>query len=625
MASTTTQAFPQPLPFSPERSAAQAPKGPYSAARRPFLYLLHVGLLAAVYFAAARLGLCLAFAGGNVSPLWPPAGIALAALLLFGCRLWPGVALGAFLANVLTDLPIAAACGMAVGNTLEALVGASLLRRAAGFQNPLGRLRDALWLVVLGAGCAPTVAATFGVTSLWLSGVFPWQALGSVWATWWLGDSMGVIVVAPVLLLGWTTWSSRETAWRAAEAVGLLTLLILMGGSVFGGVLDRTASIYPLAYLLFPPVIWAALRFGPRGASAAILILSCMAVAGTIRGLGPFVRETPQESLLLLQAFLGVVAVTGLILASSTVERTRAIETRAARESEERFRHAFGGAPIGMAIVAPDGRWLKVNAALCEIVGYTSVELLAIDFQTISHPDDLEADLNHVRQVLAGEITTYQMEKRYFHKNGGLVWILLTVSLVRDDGGQPLYFISQIQDISRRKQAEEELHRAKEAAVAANQAKSEFLANMSHEIRTPMNGILGMTDLILDTPIDPQQREFLTAVKTSADSLLTVINDILDFSKIEAGKLDLNPAPFALRHGLEDMLKPLTLRASKKGLNLSFHVQPDVPDVLIGDLDRLRQVLVNLVGNAVKFTAHGEVVVTIRLASEAKDKETSRQ
>ena len=307
-----------------------------------------------------------------------------------------------------------------------------------------------------------------------------------------------------------------------------------------------------------------------------------------------------------------------LELTTENAERKRAEEEL--RRSEKRFRSSMEYAAIGMALVAPDGRWLRVNRALCKIVGYCEAELLATDFQSITHPDDLEEDLKNVRKILAGEIDAYEMEKRYIHKEGHSVWIQLNVSLVRDADGQPLHFISQIQDITERKRQASELAAARDVAVESARVKAEFLANMSHEIRTPMNGIIGMTGLLLDSPLNPEQHEFVDTIRTCGDTLLTLINDILDLSKIEAGKLAFETIDLDLRHAVEGVVELLAERAQSKRLELVSLVHHDVLTSLRGDPGRLRQVLMNLVSNAIKFTEHGEVVVrAVRHAETDRD------
>jgi PAS domain S-box-containing protein len=291
------------------------------------------------------------------------------------------------------------------------------------------------------------------------------------------------------------------------------------------------------------------------------------------------------------------------------IEQSRAEQEL--RESEERFRGTFENAGVGIAHTHPTGRLLRVNEKFCAIVGYPRAELLHKTFQDITHPDDLTASVGSLAALMRGESAVVGHEKRYIRKDGSPIWVELFASLQRDAAGQPTYAIAVIQDISERRRLDAELRQAKEAAEAANQAKDEFLANVSHEIRTPMNAILGMTELVLDTPLTEGQWQCLKTVKSAADNLLGVINDLLDFSKIQAGKLELAPTDFSLRAAVGDTLRALAVRAHSKGLELICYVQPDVPDALVGDAGRLRQILLNLVSNAVKFTDQGEVVVTV--------------
>ena len=297
------------------------------------------------------------------------------------------------------------------------------------------------------------------------------------------------------------------------------------------------------------------------------------------------------------------------------IERSRA--EQALREGEQRFRGTFENAAVGIAHTHLGGRFLRVNEKFCDIVGYSREELLQKTFQDITHPDDLSTSIDSIGALMRGESSSFAIEKRYLRKDGSPVWIELFVSLQRDASGNPAYAIVVIQDISQRKQLDRELRQAKETAEAANRAKDEFLANVSHEIRTPMNAILGMTELVLDTPLADDQRQSLKTVKSAADNLLGIINDLLDFAKIEAGKLELDAVPFSLRAVVGDTLRALAVRAHRKALELVCNVHSDVPDALIGDPGRVRQVLLNLVGNAIKFTECGEVVVQVETAGGA--------
>src|SRR5437764_4123078 len=274
-------------------------------------HVLQIAAFAAAYFAAARVGLLAAVAQPVVSSAWPPSGLALAALLLLGLRLWPGIALGTFLLNWTAGVSACGAAGIATGNTLAAVAAAWLLTRVVDFRPSLERVRDVIALVVVGALASTTLSATLGVASLWASGAVAPDALGRLWFVWWSGDVLGDVLVAPLLL----TWvSAGRAAGRRLEAAGLLAALLLLTG-----LLLRNPLSY--VYAVFPVLVWAALRFGSRGTAMATAVVATLTIWYTLHGLGPFVASTPTENLALLQTFLGLTAVTGLVLAAVVTER----------------------------------------------------------------------------------------------------------------------------------------------------------------------------------------------------------------------------------------------------------------------------------------------------------------
>ncbi len=293
------------------------------------------------------------------------------------------------------------------------------------------------------------------------------------------------------------------------------------------------------------------------------------------------------------------------ILCVSRDITSRKLSEEALRISEERFRGIFEQASVGMVDCSTDGTFLRVNRFFAEMIGYPEDELYGMSFREITHPEDLELDL--VMETLEGKRRSYDIEKRYIRRDGSVIWIYLHVTLIRDALGAPMNFIGVIQDMTRRKEVEEELYRAKQAADMANRAKSEFLANMSHELRTPLNAILGFSQLLTmqkSSGENDTRGEYLTYIHDSGQHLLDMINDILDLSKIEAEKLELKKTPVDLESMLIRIQSSVKSMAAKKNLSMENDIDPGI-GLLTADQVRLKQVVYNLLSNAIKFTNDG--------------------
>ena len=443
-----------------------------------FKHLAAVVALATIYVIVARLGLMMDAVAGFATLVWPASGISLAALLIFGFRLWPGIFIGAFVANAWAGAPWPAALGISFGNTLEAVVGAHLLLRVPGFRTSVDRVRDVLALIVLAAALSTAISATIGVLSLGLAGIVSRAEAREAWLAWWVGDVIADLIVAPLLLVMAAAPPPRLAMRRRLEALALIAVIVAVNVVIFSSSSANEVTRIGRAYLVFPPLIWAALRFGQRGAVATTFLTAVIAVWGTALGEGPFARTELNESLLALQVFMAVVAATFLVLGASIAERLR---------------------------------------------------------------------------------------------------------------------------------AEEDLRQAHATVAEANRTKSEFLAVMSHELRTPLNAIAGYVELMfttLETSITDAQQKYLSRIRSNQQHLLLMIEDVLSFAKIEAGQLSLERGRVRVRDALEELESLIEPELRRK--EITFTCEPCDPALQVeANPERLRQIMLNLLANAVKFTNVG--------------------
>ena len=427
---------------------------------RAFSGLPVIGLLTLVYFIAGKFGLMLASLHASASPVWPPAGIALAALLVLGYRAWPAIFVGAFLVNVTTAGNVATSLAVASGNTLEAVCGAWLVNRFAGgttvFDRPQGVFKFAL-----AAAVSTIISPAFGVTSLALAGFADWTNYGAIWLTWWLGDTTGDLLIAPLIIL-WSIASKRRWNRRDAVEVGILLLLLcVLSEAVFGGWLTISARNYPIGFISGPIVIWTAFRFTQRETATGIFILSAIAIWGTLHGFGPFVGETENQSLLALQSWTAVLTITAMALSAGMAERGRAEE--ALRESEARMSLAANAANLGLwiwNIPGGDERW--VTEKWRQLFGFAESEPVTFDrFLEVVHPGDRERVKQVVQHMLehGGE---YEIDYRITRPDGSIRWIASHGSVGLDERGKPVLARGVSRDVTKRKIAEDALRESEE-------------------------------------------------------------------------------------------------------------------------------------------------------------------
>lgn len=483
----TPQVKSQMTPQAPMQAPMQAK--PSSRAERPHLSRMLVECLAfgLVYGIAARVGLAYSSIAPNVTLIWAPTGISLFAILRWGPRLWPGIVIGDLIANAGTGVPLWAIGGIAFGNVLQTLVCAAALHRF-GFHERLRRIRDVVALMSLGTAAA-ALSATIGPGALVLAGSVEARAFGSVWLQWLMGDATGVLVLTPLLLAWWNSGPLHVSLAKRLEGVALLTLLATLCATIFhhlfDGALPVAPGYYPAALTLFPLAVWAALRFGLRGATLFTLLVSVAAVWGTVRGIGPFVDGTQTSSLLRWWVFANVITVTSLLLAASQSERDQA-RIEAIRDRD--FSTAILDSE-GALVVVLDADWniRRVNRAFETLTGFTLDKLSGQRFENALIPEEEHPKFTaHADMLRINLSSSARLDSPLRRRRGPPLTVSWTTSVLRDDHGRIAHVIASGVDVSARVDAAAALRHARRELEARVAERTLDLANANADLQVQM-------------------------------------------------------------------------------------------------------------------------------------------
>jgi PAS domain S-box-containing protein len=592
-----------------ERGAARA-----GAPRPPLVwrYLAELVLFAAAYFLLGKLGLRLATVQPNASPVWAPSGLALALVLLRGYRVWPAVAVGAFLVNATTAGSLATAAAIALGNVLECLTGGYLVRRVSEGSGPLGTPMGVVKFALIAALPGPLISATIGIGALALAGDVSGSAGGTAWLTWWLGDVGGGLVAAP-LLIAWATDFPRALEREALlGSAAVYAVAAAIGVLVFSPLPPLAWDVSPIRFIAILPLIWAAVARGQRETATVAFILACFAVWGIVEGGGVFTRGSLNDSFLFLLTFLSTAAVPSLALSADTTARERTAQTL--RESEAKFRRVFEQSPLGKAVLAPDTRLREANPALCAMLERPAPALAGQVLADLVHPEDRPVLRRYLESLAAGAIDQFRVEARLLRDGSPPLWTSLAIGPIRNASGRILYSLGIFEDVEARKQAEERLRRLNEkleervgaevkarelAEQALRQAqKMEAVGQLSGGIAHDFNNILAIIVWNIEVlqrrlqPEDPKLRRPLEMAGKAAARGAALVQRLLAFSRrqpLAPKAIDVN----RLVLGMSDLLRSTLGEAVSIETVLGAGMWP-----ISADPNQLEAALLNLAVNS---------------------------
>lgn len=543
-----------------------------------------------VYFISAKLGLRLAFVNASATAVWPPTGIAIASLLIFGLKAWPGIFLGAFLANVTTAGTIMTSLGIAIGNTLEGIIAAYLINKFGSGRYVFDEVIDIFKFIFLAAFLSTIVSATIGVFTLSINGFASWDNFWPVWLTWWLGDLSGALIIAPLILVWWNNPKINFNLFYAINLTFSFLALFIITWVVFSGIL-------PYAYLCLPIAVWIAFWFGQKGAISATILTAIITILFTLSHKGPFASLLDlNHSLILVQLFLGIFSLTGIIFASAILKIKKGESMLSSHE--RRFQALIENSFDAVVLIDATAKILYSSPSVKRILDYEPQEMDGINGFDLIFPEDRDKTRKELTKLLLRPGGTITVEYRTIRKDQRIIWVEVTGTNLLFEPNVGAVVVN-FHDITKEKEID--------------LAKTEFVSLASHQLRTPLTTIKWYSEMLLGGKLGKltdKQNEYLDELYNGNQRMINLVNDLLDVSRIDMGTFSAAPVLISLKETFKDILKDFKMQISNKQLTVTSSFKGK--DKIKMDPKISRIILQNLLSNSIKYTnPKGEIDLSI--------------
>lgn len=553
-------------------------------------YLLKIAILAAVYYCSAVLGQSFAYSINKISLVWPPVGVSLAALIVFGLDLWPGVTIGALLATVTTQPTLFIALGITLGNTIEA-IGAVYLLNLFEFKRSFESVKDVTVFIIFAAALSTLISAIIGTLSLILGGVGNWNSFLPIWSKWWVGDFLGDMIIAPPLLV-WSRFAKFKLNYAyILQGILLFVVVALTSIGLFTGTFTQFSFNVQsqFKFLIFPLLIWASYKFKQKGSTLAVLLVTAICVWGVVTGSGPFVMAGNfDQSLIYLGVFAASISLTFMVFSVVIEQRDRA-ESEVV-DSEKRFKSLIENSSDVIVLIDSKGAINYTSPSTYKVLQYTPEELLGTSAFDRIHPDDKARLISLFQQLISKPNKVISATFRLVRKDQSIIWVDgVGTNLLSDPTVSSV--ILNYRDVTER--------------IKLDESKTEFVSLSAHQLRGPVATIRWYTESLMKAKAFPANLEGnLTEIYKSILSMNDAINLLLNVSRFELGTVEIKGAPVNLRGVVMDVLSEQEKFIKDRDIKVTNSTKVKIPDI-IGDVDLIKIILENLIGNAIKYTPKG--------------------